>query len=96
MIRIECDAYLTVRDTEGRSASLSEVAPLLELVADTGSIAQAAQASSAVVLKCFFRLFIFMVSLTTMVFSNHLKVPEGRFWLPGLCRLREHTWSRRP
>ncbi|WP_261527257.1 helix-turn-helix transcriptional regulator [Burkholderia multivorans] len=44
MIRIECDAYLTVRDTEGRTASLSEVAPLLELVAETGSIAQAAQA----------------------------------------------------
>ncbi|ESS39924.1 substrate-binding domain-containing protein [Burkholderia cenocepacia] len=44
MIRIECDAYLTVRDTEGRSASLSDVAPLLELVAETGSIAQAAQA----------------------------------------------------
>ncbi|WP_175840944.1 substrate-binding domain-containing protein [Burkholderia contaminans] len=44
MIRIECDAYLTVRDTEGRAASLSDVAPLLELVADTGSIAQAAQA----------------------------------------------------
>jgi molybdate transport repressor ModE-like protein len=44
MIRIECDAYLTVRDTAGRSASLSDVAPLLELVAETGSIAQAAQA----------------------------------------------------
>jgi len=44
LIRIECDAYLTVRDTEGRTASLSDVAPLLELVAETGSIAQAAQA----------------------------------------------------
>ncbi|GBH26217.1 substrate-binding domain-containing protein [Burkholderia vietnamiensis] len=44
MIRIECDAYLTVRDTAGRSASLSDVAPLLELGAETGSIAQAAQA----------------------------------------------------
>jgi molybdate transport repressor ModE-like protein len=44
MIRVECDAYLVVRDVDGRSASLSDVAPLLELVAATGSIAQAAQA----------------------------------------------------
>ncbi|KVE25759.1 LysR family transcriptional regulator [Burkholderia singularis] len=43
MIRVECDAYLTVRDNAGRTASLSDVAPLLELVAATGSIAQAAQ-----------------------------------------------------
>ncbi|KVH67834.1 LysR family transcriptional regulator [Burkholderia ubonensis] len=44
MIRVECDANLIVRDSEGRKASLSDVAPLLELVAGTGSIAQAAQA----------------------------------------------------
>ncbi|MBN3789294.1 substrate-binding domain-containing protein [Burkholderia sp. Ac-20353] len=43
MIRIECDAYLLVRDSNGATASLSDVAPLLELVARTGSIAQAAQ-----------------------------------------------------
>ncbi|KDB06138.1 transcriptional regulator of molybdate metabolism, LysR family [Burkholderia sp. lig30] len=43
MIRVECDAYLTVRDSDGRSASVTDVAPLLELVAETGSIAQAAQ-----------------------------------------------------
>ncbi|WP_323118502.1 substrate-binding domain-containing protein [Burkholderia alba] len=42
MIRVECDAHLLVRDSEGRSASLTDVAPLLELVATTGSIAQAA------------------------------------------------------
>ncbi|WP_179402653.1 substrate-binding domain-containing protein [Burkholderia guangdongensis] len=44
MIRVECDAHLVVRDVDGRSASLTDVAPLLELVAETGSIAQAAQA----------------------------------------------------
>ncbi|MGN3963674.1 substrate-binding domain-containing protein [Burkholderia gladioli] len=44
MIRVECDAHLIVRDSEGRTASLSDVVPLLELVATTGSIAQAAEA----------------------------------------------------
>lgn len=44
MIRVECDAHLIVRDTDGRTASLTDVAPLLELVATTGSIAQAAHA----------------------------------------------------
>lgn len=44
MIRVECDTHLFVRDGEGHAASLSDVAPLLELVDETGSIAQAAQA----------------------------------------------------
>src|ERR1700743_2219284 len=42
MIRIECEAQLIVRDQEGRSTSLTDVVPLLALVAETGSIAQAA------------------------------------------------------
>lgn len=44
MIRIECDVHLIVRDSEGRSASLTDVVPLLGLVASTGSIAHAAEA----------------------------------------------------
>jgi molybdate transport repressor ModE-like protein len=42
MIRIECQAQLIVRDANGRSTSLTDVVPLLALVAETGSIAQAA------------------------------------------------------
>jgi molybdate transport repressor ModE-like protein len=42
MIRIECEAQLIVRDQAGRSTSLTDVVPLLALVAETGSIAQAA------------------------------------------------------
>lgn len=36
--------HLVIRDGEGHVASLTDVARLLELVAETGSIAQAAQA----------------------------------------------------
>ena len=43
MIRVECEAQLVVRDMEGREASLTDVVPLLALVAEEGSIAQAAQ-----------------------------------------------------
>jgi molybdate transport repressor ModE-like protein len=43
MIQVECDAQLIVRDPEGREASLTDVAPLLALVDEEGSIAQAAQ-----------------------------------------------------
>jgi molybdate transport repressor ModE-like protein len=42
MIRIECQAQLIVRDSDGRSTSLTDVVPLLALVAESGSIAQAA------------------------------------------------------
>ncbi|MFP6558388.1 substrate-binding domain-containing protein [Paraburkholderia sp. B3] len=43
MIKVECQAQLVVRDAEGREASLTDVVPLLALVAEEGSIAQAAQ-----------------------------------------------------
>jgi molybdate transport repressor ModE-like protein len=43
MIKVECQAQLVVRDAEGREASLTDVVPLLALVAQEGSIAQAAQ-----------------------------------------------------
>jgi len=43
MIKVECHAQLVVRDAEGREASLTDVVPLLALVAEEGSIAQAAQ-----------------------------------------------------
>lgn len=42
MIRIECHAELVVRDADGREASLTDVVPLLTLVDESGSIAQAA------------------------------------------------------
>nr|WKF56918.1 hypothetical protein HUO10_001390 [Paraburkholderia busanensis] len=42
MIRIECQAQLVVRGADGREASLSDVVPLLALVDESGSIAQAA------------------------------------------------------
>ncbi|MBV8628394.1 MAG: LysR family transcriptional regulator, partial [Paraburkholderia sp.] len=42
MIRIECHAQLVVRDADGREASLTDVVPLLALVDESGSIAQAA------------------------------------------------------
>lgn len=42
MIRVECEAQLVVRDMAGREASLTDVVPLLALVAEEGSIAQAA------------------------------------------------------
>jgi molybdate-binding protein/molybdenum-dependent DNA-binding transcriptional regulator ModE len=42
MIEIECDAHLYVRDSAGRVASLTDLAPLLESIAATGSIARAA------------------------------------------------------
>jgi molybdate transport repressor ModE-like protein len=42
MIRIECQAQLVVRAPNGRIASLTDVVPLLELIDETGSIAQAA------------------------------------------------------
>lgn len=43
MIKVECQAQLVVRDAQGREASLTDVVPLLALVAEEGSIAQAAQ-----------------------------------------------------
>ncbi len=43
MIKIECQAQLVVKDMDGREASLTDVVPLLALVAEEGSIAQAAQ-----------------------------------------------------
>ncbi|CAM2158282.1 MULTISPECIES: substrate-binding domain-containing protein [Paraburkholderia] len=43
MIKVECQAQLVVRDADGREASLTDVVPLLALVAEEGSIAQAAQ-----------------------------------------------------
>ena len=42
MIRVECHAQLVVRDSDGREASLTDVVPLLALVDESGSIAQAA------------------------------------------------------
>ncbi|MFL9863991.1 substrate-binding domain-containing protein [Paraburkholderia fungorum] len=42
MIRIECQAQLVVKSPDGREASLSDVVPLLALVDESGSIAQAA------------------------------------------------------
>jgi molybdate transport repressor ModE-like protein len=43
MIKVDCHAQLVVRDADGREASLTDVVPLLALVAEEGSIAQAAQ-----------------------------------------------------
>ncbi|HEY3599727.1 MAG TPA: substrate-binding domain-containing protein [Paraburkholderia sp.] len=42
MIRIECQAQLIVRGPDGRTTSLTDIVPLLALVGETGSIAQAA------------------------------------------------------
>jgi molybdate transport repressor ModE-like protein len=42
MIRIECQAQLIVRDSNGQTSSLTDAVPLLALVDQTGSIAQAA------------------------------------------------------
>jgi molybdate transport repressor ModE-like protein len=42
MIQIDCKAQLLVVDSAGREASLTDVVPLLALVGETGSIAQAA------------------------------------------------------
>ncbi|MFM0034484.1 substrate-binding domain-containing protein [Paraburkholderia strydomiana] len=42
MIRIECQAQLVVKGADGREASLSDLVPLLALVDESGSIAQAA------------------------------------------------------
>ncbi|MDR6445991.1 molybdate transport repressor ModE-like protein [Paraburkholderia terricola] len=42
MIRIECQAQLVVKGPDGREVSLSDVVPLLALVDESGSIAQAA------------------------------------------------------
>lgn len=42
MIRIECHAQLVLKGPDGREASLSDVVPLLALVNESGSIAQAA------------------------------------------------------
>jgi molybdate transport repressor ModE-like protein len=42
MIRIECHAQLAIRDADGHEASLTDLVPLLALVDETGSIAQAA------------------------------------------------------
>lgn len=44
MIDVECRVELVLRDIDGREASLSAVVPLLLLVSQTGSIAQAAAA----------------------------------------------------
>ncbi|MDR5737769.1 MULTISPECIES: substrate-binding domain-containing protein [unclassified Caballeronia] len=44
MVDIECRAELILRDVDGRETSLSAVVPLLQLVAQTGSIANAASA----------------------------------------------------
>jgi molybdate transport repressor ModE-like protein len=45
MIDIKCVAELIVRDSAGREASLTDIVPLLALVDETGSIAQAAEQS---------------------------------------------------
>jgi molybdate transport repressor ModE-like protein len=45
MIDIRCVTELIVRDSAGREASLTDIAPLLALVDETGSIAQAAEHS---------------------------------------------------
>ncbi|RDU97075.1 substrate-binding domain-containing protein [Trinickia dinghuensis] len=42
MIEIKCVTQLVVRDSAGREASLTDIVPLLALVDETGSIAQAA------------------------------------------------------
>ncbi|HEX7682053.1 MAG TPA: substrate-binding domain-containing protein [Trinickia sp.] len=42
MIDIKCVAELVVRDSAGREASLTDIVPLLALIDETGSIAQAA------------------------------------------------------
>jgi molybdate transport repressor ModE-like protein len=42
MIEIKCVMQLVVRDSAGREASLTDIVPLLALVDETGSIAQAA------------------------------------------------------
>lgn len=42
MIEIKCVAQLLVRDSAGHEASLSDIVPLLALIDETGSIAQAA------------------------------------------------------
>ncbi len=44
MVDVECRAELILRDPDGRETSLSAVVPLLQLVAQTGSIANAASA----------------------------------------------------
>src|ERR1700744_1776447 len=44
MIDVECRTELVLRDVDGREASLSAAVPLLLLVFQTGSIAQAAAA----------------------------------------------------
>lgn len=44
MVDVECRAELILRDADGRETSLSAVVPLLKLVAQTGSIANAASA----------------------------------------------------
>ncbi|HTH76642.1 MAG TPA: substrate-binding domain-containing protein [Trinickia sp.] len=43
MIEIKCVAELVVRDSVGREASLTDIVPLLALIDETGSIAQAAE-----------------------------------------------------
>jgi molybdate transport repressor ModE-like protein len=43
MVRIECQLQLVVKGADGREASLSDLVPLLALVDESGSIAQAAQ-----------------------------------------------------
>ncbi|MGF6968521.1 molybdate transport repressor ModE-like protein [Paraburkholderia sp. WC7.3g] len=42
MVRIECQVELVVKGADGREASLTDVVPLLALVNESGSIAQAA------------------------------------------------------
>ncbi|KND60626.1 Periplasmic molybdate-binding domain [Candidatus Burkholderia verschuerenii] len=44
MIDVECRAELVLKDADGRETSLSAVVPLLQLVSQTGSIANAASA----------------------------------------------------
>jgi molybdate transport repressor ModE-like protein len=44
MIQVEYDVHLSVRDSAGRVASLTDIAPLLDGIATTGSIARAAAA----------------------------------------------------
>ena len=44
MVDVECRAELVLRDADGRETSLSAVVPLLLLVSQTGSIANAATA----------------------------------------------------
>ncbi|GLU32401.1 substrate-binding domain-containing protein [Trinickia caryophylli] len=45
MIEIRCVTELIIRDSAGREASLTDIVPLLALVDETGSIAQAAEQS---------------------------------------------------